>query len=75
MWKFLRKVIHFVPYESDPPTRVISLRSPHIRKQKAPGNKARQLECGVVNNYRTDFDDIMALYIFGLQALNNKIDF
>ena len=50
--------------------RGLRRRSPHIRKQKAPGNKARQLECGIVDNYRTIFEDFEAVYLLGIQIID-----
>ena len=40
--------------------------SPHPQTKSA-WREARQLECGVVNNYRTIFEDLEAVYLLGIQ--------
>lgn len=31
-------------------------------------SRLKGVMCGVVNNYRTNFDDFRAVYLFGIQA-------
>ena len=49
----------------------VNRRSPPIPVRESPAAKAGLIRVyGVVNNYRTHFDDIRKVYLFGIQIDN-----
>jgi hypothetical protein len=42
----------------------------HPEHEKAQPKRLGELSCGVVNNYRTIFEDFEAVYLLGIQIIN-----